>query len=87
MEEGKEELDAKRRLAAGALAGITSVTCTYPLDLVRTRLSVQSGTIGRKEVQKKVPGIWTTIKHIYKTEGGLFALYRGLSPTLVVSVF
>ncbi|CAG8475481.1 6813_t:CDS:2 [Ambispora leptoticha] len=60
LEEGKEELDAKRRLTAGALAGVTSVSCTYPLDIVRTRLSVQSATIG-----------------------GIYALYRGLSPTLM----
>ncbi|QRW24279.1 mitochondrial carrier protein [Rhizoctonia solani] len=33
------------RLLAGALAGITSVTTTYPLDLVRSRLSIASASI------------------------------------------
>lgn len=40
------ELNTPRRLMAGALAGITSVVCTYPLDIVRTRLSVQSANLG-----------------------------------------
>ncbi|KAG9304532.1 hypothetical protein G9A89_020096, partial [Geosiphon pyriformis] len=83
LEEGKEELDAKRRLTAGALAGITSVSCTYPLDIVRTRLSVQSASLGCVGSQNKLPGIWMTMKIIYKTEGGIRALYRGLSPTLM----
>ncbi|KAL1915691.1 uncharacterized protein VTP21DRAFT_6450 [Calcarisporiella thermophila] len=88
---GKNELDTPRRLAAGACAGLTSVTCTYPLDIVRTRLSIQSATIGThsQDVQAgvqrppKLPGIWQTMVIIYKTEGGVFALYRGLVPTLL----
>ncbi|KAL1919724.1 uncharacterized protein VTP21DRAFT_1655 [Calcarisporiella thermophila] len=80
MERGKNELDTPRRLAAGACAGLTSVACTYPLDIVRTRLSVQSA---RKGTGEKLPGIWRTMVTIYRTEGGLFAVYRGLVPTLL----
>ncbi|KAF0474119.1 mitochondrial carrier [Gigaspora margarita] len=83
LEEGKKELDAPRRLTAGALAGITSVACTYPLDIVRTRLSVQSASLSGNEGQKKLPGIASTMKIIYVTEGGIVALYRGLGPTLL----
>ncbi|CAI2183130.1 5843_t:CDS:2 [Funneliformis geosporum] len=83
IEDGKSELDAPRRLTAGALAGITSVACTYPLDIVRTRLSVQSASLSVKEINSKLPGIWQTMKVIYHTEGGVVALYRGLSPTLM----
>ncbi|RIB20826.1 mitochondrial carrier domain-containing protein [Gigaspora rosea] len=83
LEEGKKELDALRRLTAGALAGITSVACTYPLDIVRTRLSVQSASLSGNEGQKKLPGIASTMKIIYVTEGGIVALYRGLGPTLL----
>ncbi|KAF7315702.1 Rho-GAP domain-containing protein [Mycena indigotica] len=42
---GNKELDTPRRLAAGALAGICSVCSTYPLDLVRARLSIATASI------------------------------------------
>ncbi|KAG8929452.1 hypothetical protein FRC02_005575 [Tulasnella sp. 418] len=42
---GKKELDTITRLTAGALAGITSVCSTYPLDLVRARLSIVSASL------------------------------------------
>ncbi|CAG8508160.1 21095_t:CDS:2 [Dentiscutata erythropus] len=83
LEEGKKELDAPRRLTAGALAGITSVACTYPLDIVRTRLSVQSASLSGNEGQKKLPGIASTMRIIYVSEGGIMALYRGLGPTML----
>ncbi|ESK97415.1 mitochondrial carrier [Moniliophthora roreri MCA 2997] len=42
---GSRELDTPKRLASGALAGITSVCSTYPLDLVRARLSIATASI------------------------------------------
>ncbi|KAH7927498.1 mitochondrial carrier [Leucogyrophana mollusca] len=42
---GAKELDTPKRLASGALAGITSVCTTYPLDLVRSRLSIATASI------------------------------------------
>ncbi|KIL62548.1 hypothetical protein M378DRAFT_12756 [Amanita muscaria Koide BX008] len=42
---GTRELDTPKRLTAGALAGITSVCSTYPLDLVRSRLSIATASI------------------------------------------
>jgi solute carrier family 25 (mitochondrial phosphate transporter), member 23/24/25/41 len=65
------------------MAGITSVTFTYPLDIVRTRLSIQSASfaeLGAKPQQ--LPGMWATMTIMYKTEGGFRALYRGIIPTV-----
>ncbi|RKP11551.1 mitochondrial carrier domain-containing protein [Piptocephalis cylindrospora] len=82
MEEGKTELTTARRLAAGALAGITSVAATYPLDIIRTRLSVQSGSMMQHGPDFKLPGIWDTGVKMYREEGGVRSLFRGLGPTM-----
>ncbi|KAH9942295.1 mitochondrial carrier [Epithele typhae] len=42
---GAKPLDTPIRLCAGALAGITSVCTTYPLDLIRSRLSIVTASI------------------------------------------
>ena len=72
------------RFICGACAGITSVTFTYPLDIVRTRLSIQSASFEglQKEAGKKLPGMWATMVGMYKNEGGFLALYRGILPTV-----
>ncbi|KAJ1673524.1 hypothetical protein EV182_005065 [Spiromyces aspiralis] len=93
MPEGATELDTPRRLTAGACAGLMSVAVTYPLDIVRTRISVQTGKMlanidalpkdarGRPIIPK-MPGIWATFVNIYKHEGGIRAAFRGLGATL-----
>jgi solute carrier family 25 phosphate transporter 23/24/25/41 len=32
--------------------------------------------------RRKLPGMWGTMKHMYTTEGGFTALYRGIVPTV-----
>jgi len=78
------DLSPFRRLICGGCAGITSVTFTYPLDIVRTRLSVQSASFSSlSELQRKnLPGMWQTFITMYRTEGGFPALYRGILPTV-----
>ncbi|GAB1199801.1 hypothetical protein APSETT444_009160 [Aspergillus pseudonomiae] len=79
------ELSPVRRLICGGAAGITSVTITYPLDIVRTRLSIQSASfaaLGQRDGSGKLPGMFSTMVLIYKTEGGILALYRGIIPTV-----
>lgn len=73
-----------QRLFCGGLAGVTSVTFTYPLDIVRTRLSIQSASFEslKKAEGQKLPGMWGILTNMYKNEGGFFALYRGIVPTI-----
>lgn len=60
-----------------------------PLDLVRSRLSVATATIGVKGTSYIPAGshltIWGMTKKVFREEGGLRGLYRGLIPTAVVS--
>ncbi|PYI17768.1 solute carrier family 25 member 42 [Aspergillus violaceofuscus CBS 115571] len=79
------DLSPIRRLLCGAAAGVTSVTVTYPLDIVRTRLSIQSASfaaLGQRGAEEPLPGMLTTMILIYKNEGGIVALYRGIIPTV-----
>ncbi|KAK6945085.1 Mitochondrial substrate/solute carrier [Dillenia turbinata] len=60
-------------LIAGAVAGVSSTICTYPLELLKTRLTIQRGVYNNfldaliKIVQKEGPA----------------ELYRGLTPSVI----
>ncbi|KAI5960551.1 uncharacterized protein KGF55_004444 [Candida pseudojiufengensis] len=77
------QLTGLERLFAGSIAGIASVAVTYPLDLVRARITVQTASLNKLKQGKlaKPPTVWGTLKDVYKNEGGFFALYRGIVPT------
>jgi hypothetical protein len=64
---------------AGALAGATSVIFTYPLDVTRARLAVQVSSSGHRQYT----GLFQALRHMWKSEGGLPALYRGAGPTML----
>lgn len=68
-----------KRMLCGALAGITSTTLTYPLDLVRTRLAAQTPDT---PMQYRYKGIGDCLVQIVKQEGPL-AFWKGLSVSLV----
>lgn len=55
---------------------MTSVATTYPLDLVRTRLAAQVGSV------KRYTSIWDALTKIYRLEGGVRGLYCGLNATM-----
>lgn len=76
--EESSKVTASQRLSAGALAGITAVCTTYPLDLVRVRLACQGAGYG-----SRYRGMLHCIRRIYAEEGGIRALYTGCVPTLV----
>ncbi|KAJ3292089.1 hypothetical protein HK104_005564 [Borealophlyctis nickersoniae] len=79
-----KQLNTHRRLAAGALAGIASVACTYPLDLVRTRLSMdQPAYVKTRNPREKPPRMMGMMWQIWRTEGRMRGLYQGFIPTIL----
>eukprot|EP00730_Choanoeca_flexa_P018258 TRINITY_DN8871_c0_g2_i2.p1 TRINITY_DN8871_c0_g2~~TRINITY_DN8871_c0_g2_i2.p1 ORF type:complete len:313 (+),score=60.16 TRINITY_DN8871_c0_g2_i2:118-1056(+) len=73
---GCRDLEAGPRFAAGALAGATAVSFTYPLDLVRAQLAIQT----RLKLKHSGPG--HALVSIWQQEG-VFGLYRGIMPTML----
>lgn len=67
-----------QKLIVGSLAGATSVSITYPLDLVRGRLTVSGGALEKD----KYKGVIRTAIIVYRAEGAR-ALYQGVTPTLM----
>ena len=65
-------LSTRQRLGAGACAGIASVVCTYPLDVLRTKLSLQTKTMGILDCTLET---WRG--------GGVKAFYHGVLPTVL----
>ncbi|KAJ7958762.1 adenine nucleotide transporter BT1, chloroplastic/mitochondrial-like [Quillaja saponaria] len=58
---------------AGACAGVSATLCTYPLELLKTRLTVQRGVYD---------GLLDAFFKILREEGPA-ELYRGLAPSLI----
>ncbi|CAN3355071.1 mitochondrial carrier protein Leu5p [Diutina catenulata] len=77
------QLSAPERLLSGSVAGVVSVAVTYPLDLVRARITVQTANLQRLNKGKlsKPPTVLETLREVYRNEGGILALYRGIVPT------
>ncbi|KAH8243749.1 hypothetical protein KR032_009918 [Drosophila birchii] len=64
-----------RRFLAGSLAGITSQSLTYPLDLARARMAVTDRYTGYRTLRQVFANIWV--------EEGPRTLYRGYWATVL----
>lgn len=73
-----------KRFTAGALAGCTSVLCTYPIDLARTVLAVQISAhdVSASATPVRRLGVGSVLYSVI-SEQGVAGIYRGMYPTLV----
>ncbi|CAK9143196.1 unnamed protein product [Ilex paraguariensis] len=76
---GKEdaELTPLLRLGAGACAGIIAMSATYPMDMVRGRLTVQT-----ENSPRQYRGIFHALTTVFREEGPR-ALYKGWLPSVI----
>ncbi|KAK8472293.1 hypothetical protein PHAVU_002G163100 [Phaseolus vulgaris] len=65
------------RLGAGACAGIIAMSATYPMDMVRGRLTVQTEASPRQ-----YRGIYHALSTVFREEGPR-ALYKGWLPSVI----
>ena len=75
MNDGREP-NSIYRMAFGACAGFVGQSTTYPLDIVRRRMQTD-GTNGK--VNPEYRTIYRTVKSIFRQEGLVNGLYKGLS--------
>ncbi|XP_027079642.1 mitochondrial adenine nucleotide transporter ADNT1 [Coffea arabica] len=74
---GDAELTPVLRLGAGACAGIIAMSATYPMDMVRGRLTVQT-----EKSPTQYRGIFHALRTVFMEEGPR-ALYKGWLPSVI----
>jgi solute carrier family 25 aspartate/glutamate transporter 12/13 len=74
-----KSLEPLYRFSLGSIAGATGATAVYPIDLVKTRMQNQRGSLPGEIMYKS--SIDCFVK-VVRNEG-VFGLYRGLLPQLV----
>lgn len=77
---GDGQLTPGLRLMAGACAGIVGMSATYPMDMVRGRITIQQGRAAEGVPQYR--GMFHATRCIVAEEGVL-ALWRGWLPSVI----
>jgi len=72
-----QPMSFQQKMAAGTLAGLTQAVLTYPLELVRTRLSLAADFSRGAHYR----GIWDCLRRTVQREG-FPGLYKGIGPTI-----
>ncbi|KXS12121.1 mitochondrial carrier [Gonapodya prolifera JEL478] len=79
-----ELMDSAKSFAGGSVSGALGALSVYPLDVVKTRMQMQRFTpaSGTLVEPARYVSVGDCFRQIYK-EGGVRALYSGLTPQLV----
>lgn len=74
--------EAAIQVGAGGSAGFVEVCIMHPLDLVKTRLQIQSGKTLPKNDPKYYSGVFDCLKKMYKHEG-ITSYWKGIVPPIL----
>jgi solute carrier family 25 2-oxodicarboxylate transporter 21 len=74
--------EAAIQIGSGGSAGFVEVCIMHPLDLVKTRLQIQSGKTLTKNDPKYYSGIFDCLRKMYKYEG-LTSFWKGIIPPIL----
>jgi solute carrier family 25 2-oxodicarboxylate transporter 21 len=74
--------EAAIQIGSGGSAGFVEVCIMHPLDLVKTRLQIQSGKTLTKNDPKYYSGIFDCFRKMYKYEG-LTSFWKGIIPPIL----
>ena len=75
-----EQLPFMYQFVAGAIAGISELLVMYPLDVVKTRMQLQSANVPAHE---KYKGLFDCVNRIIKKEG-VRHLYKGITSPILM---
>eukprot|EP01043_Picozoa_sp_COSAG02_P022637 COSAG02_NODE_1182_length_14021_cov_4.502442_11_plen_326_part_00 len=76
--DSSKPLPLSRQMAAGALSGSVTMLCTFPLDLLRTRMSAEVTAAGAPRVYR---GMYSSARRIVQAQG-VSGLYQGIGISL-----
>lgn len=77
----EKPLPFQYQFAAGAIAGVSEILVMYPLDVIKTRIQLQTGTAAAGS--EAYTGMLDCFQKIVKTEG-FSRLYRGISAPILM---
>lgn len=96
VDQTNPKVNHELKFVAGSAAGVTSVLMTYPLDLVRARLAsvvspngiavAATTTTSAGAIRVLPTTIVGTLGYVFRHEGGLAGLYRGITPTVLAMI-
>ena len=83
-ENSVKNIEQKNMMLYGAVAGVASEASTYPFEVIRRRMQMQSGRSSTAMVfgRKALLSMATTLRSVAR-ESGLKSLYAGLGPSCV----
>jgi hypothetical protein len=76
----KEKQSLLYNILCGGLAGLTANTLTFPLDVARTRISIntQNSTVKESTIRTSLFNLWS--------KEGIYGIYRGFMVSSIVSI-